>query len=462
MNLLRAAEFKVGVMVLGVAVLLAYMSMQVTEGPYFFARTQNAWFLLPDAAGLVKGGHIKSAGITVGTIKDIKLQDSMARVDLALRPDVKLYVSASVEVKSQGILGDRFIDIKMGSPTDPPLGPDGQILDVRMKGSLDNLVGQIGDISNNFSAVAKTLREAVSGEGNRNHVLGRIALNIEKLTGDLAELSSGNKGKVGAIIDQVNKISKTMDEVLNDPTDEGFRSTWKRSLARLDSTLKNVDEISGKVNKGEGTVGRLINDEETVEELNTAIQGVNNFLDTAGKTQTSLDFNSTYLGAVGQNKTHVSVLLQPGLDRYYLLGFVDDPAGSVEKTETSTTSAGTTTNVSETKTFRNKMKFNAQFAKNFYNFTVRAGLFENAGGVGFDYKLAQERLRLTLEAFEFTNLNLRAQAQYNFYKGIYVLGGMQDILDRGSKRSVFFGAGLILTNDDLKVLISSGGLPVSR
>ena len=96
MTLLRAAEFKVGLLVLSVASLVAYMSMQVTDDPSLFARSNEAWFLVPDAAGLVKNSSVKTAGIPVGTIKDIRLQDGQARVELQLRPDIKLYVSAAV------------------------------------------------------------------------------------------------------------------------------------------------------------------------------------------------------------------------------------------------------------------------------------------------------------------------------------------------------------------------------
>ncbi len=219
--------------------------------------------------------------------------------------------------------------------------------------------------------------------------------------------------------------------------------------------MKNIDEISGRINRGEGTIGRLINDEDTVEELNTAIEGVNGFLDTAGKTQTGLDFHADYMGNLGVTKTSIGLRLQPGLDRFYYLGIVDDPAGVVETTDTKLTSAGTSTETNEIKTYRNKVKFNILFNKNFYDFTVKGGLIENSGGFGFDYLLYRDKLKMTVEAFEFSKLNLRAQLQYNLWKGVYFTGGVSDILNRQSKFSTYLGAGLLLTNDDLKMMLSS-------
>lgn len=454
MGFLQAVEFKVGLLVLTVASLIAFMSMQVSEDPSYMGRSTQAWFVMPDAGGLVKGSAVKSAGIPIGIIKNISLQEGMARVDMTVKSDVRMYVSAAIEIKSQGILGDRFISVYPGSPTDPPLPNNGQILNVKDSGSLDNVVSQIGDIAGSLKETAKAIREAVSEDGTNKHVLGRIVLNIEKVTADLSTITAANKNKVGEIVDQVNRITATIDDMLNKEGDDNLKLQIKSTMKRLDSAMKNIDEISAKINKGEGTIGKLINDEETVEELNTAIEGVNGFLDTAGKTQTGLDFNTVYLGNVGKAKTTVGIRLQPGLDRYYYLGIVDDPAGVVETTDTKLTTGGSTTDSTEVKTYRNKVKFNVYFAKNFYNFTVRGGLFENSGGLGVDYVFYKDKMKFSFDAFEFSTLNLRAQLQYNVWKGLYVLGGASDILNRQSKYNNYLGAGLLLTNDDLKMLMT--------
>lgn len=447
MNLLRAAEFKVGMMVLAIAGLIAFMSMQVSDDPNFLGRSNEAWFLLPDAGGLVKNSSVKTAGIPIGVIKNITLQDGLARVELSLRPDAKLRVSAQVKVKSQGILGDKYVDIAAGNPADPPLGRGAQIMNVSDSGSMDNLLAQVGDIAGSFKETAKALQEAVTEDGTRKHVLGRIVLNIEKLTADLSQIAGDNKEKINDIIDQVHDITESLDEILADKGPNGLKT-------RLASTMKNLDEITTKINKGEGTVGKLINDEETVESLNTAIDGINGFLDSAGKTQTGIDFHSEYLGNIGGAKSTVAIRIQPGLDRYYYLGIIDDPSGVVDVTDSAATANGTTTSVTTKTTYHNKTKFTAQFAKNFYDFTIRGGLIENSGGVGMDYSFLRDHLLFTIEALEFSKLNLRSQLKYNVWRGVYLSMGVQDILNQGGKYSNYLGAGLTLTNDDLKAFLT--------
>src|SRR5690606_783161 len=127
------------------------------------------------------------------------------------------------------------------------------------------------------------------GTGDGSTPVGRIVLNLEKLSKDLSEMSGKNKDKINEIVDRVHSISSNLDYFTSDDSPNGFKAAWQNaidSLSRIDSALKNIDEITEKVNKGEGTLGRLVNDEETVEKLNTAIDNVNEFLGGAGQMET--------------------------------------------------------------------------------------------------------------------------------------------------------------------------------
>lgn len=455
MSFLRAVEFKVGALVLSVGSLIAFMSMQVSDDPSYLRRSNKAWFVLPNAAGLIKNSAVRSAGIPVGSIKGVTLQDGMARIDISVRSDVPLTTSAAVEIKSTGILGDKYVEVYPGSPTDPPLEDGGQIINVKDKGSLDNLVAQVSDVTGSLKAVSEALREATTEEGTNKHVLGRIVKNIEILTADLAQMTSRNKDKIGDIVDQVRDITATLDELVNDQSDQGFKKTWKNAMTRIDATLKNLDEITTRINKGEGTIGKLINDETTVEELNTAIEGISGLVDSASRLQTAFEYHGDYLSEVGATKSYIGVRIQPGLDRYYELGIIDDPAGVVERQKTeSTVNGGVPSTFEDKKTYYNKTKFTLLYAKNFWDLTLKGGIIENSGGIGAEYRLFNDRLTLGVEAFDLSKTNLRSFAKLNLTHGLYLLGGVSDALDKNDARSNYLGAGLFLTNDDLKLLLT--------
>ena len=454
MSFIKLPEFKVGLLVVIIGGLIAFMSMQVSDDPSILGGSKKAWFLLPTAAGLVKGSAIKSAGIPVGVIKDITLQDGQARIDVTVKKEIGLTRSASVGMRSNGILGDKSVEVYPGTVGDPELEDGGQILNVKSGGGLDDVMSQVTDLASSLKDVAKNLKEAVAEDGTDKHILGRIVKNIEKITTDLSQVTSENKDQISEIVSQVNDVTATLDELVNDDSAQGFKATWKKSMVRLDNSMKNIEEITNKINRGEGTIGKLISDEQTAEDVSSAIEGISGLVDTANKISTGIDFNTNYLNEVGSAKTAIGVTIQPGLDRYYYLGIITDPAGVVETTEYRNTTGGVTTDLEEVKTYKNKTKLTAYFAKNFYNWTLRGGLIEDTGGVGLDYRMFDRDLTASVEAYDFQKLQLRANLSYNLFYGIYLSAGYSDILDKRDVSSAYLGAGLFLTNDDIKLLLT--------
>jgi phospholipid/cholesterol/gamma-HCH transport system substrate-binding protein len=453
---LKTAEFKVGLFVVGIGALIAFMSMQVSDDPSILGSSKKAWFVLPNAAGLVKGSAIKAAGIPVGVIKNIRLQDGQARIDVTVTSEVGLTRSASVALKANGILGDKNIEVYPGTVGDPELEDGGQILNVKNGGGLDDVMAQVSELAGSLKEVAKGLKEATTGDGTDKHILGRIVLNIEKLTSDLSQITSENKEQIGEIVDQVNNITSTIDDLVNDDSEKGFKKTWKNTMARIDNSMKNIEEITAKINNGQGTIGKLVSDEQTAEDVSTAIEGISGLVDSANKISTGIDFNSYYLGnQINGAKTTIGVAIQPGLDRYYYLGIVTDPAGVVETTDYSTTTGGgPPATFSETKTYKSKTKLTLYFAKNFFDWTLRGGLFEDTGGIGVDYKMLNDSLKASIDAYDFQKLQLRASLNYKLFYGFYAIAGYNDIFNKRDANSPFLGAGLFLTNDDLKLLLS--------
>ncbi len=465
--MMNSIEFKVGLFVAICLGLVAAMSFQVNNDPSITGRAKNYDAVLTDASGLVKDSNVKMAGIPVGVISSIDLKDGKALVHMKLRGNLPLTKSAEVELKPNGILGDKYLEVRPGDPKDEAL-PDGAVIyNVKDKGSFDAVLNQVGKIANDVGEITLTLKKATTGNGDEESPIGRILRNIEDITGDLREIADNKKDKIQETIDHVHAVAKSIDEFVNDSSEDGFKTNWKKmakSLGKVDSILTNVDDITGKVNSGKGTLGKLVNDETTVEELNHAISGVNNMLDSASKFQVDLDYHSEILGGGPFTKSYVGINIQPGPDRFYLLQVVDDPKGSFDRTDTSQTVNGGAPTVSSTSNvYHNKLKLSAEFGKNIYDLTIRAGIIENSGGVGIDYSFFNKKLKISAEAFNFSRtegVDVRAFAKYRFYSVFYAIMGGDDIFNSkgnsftGTGAAGFIGAGLDFTNDDLKLLLT--------
>jgi phospholipid/cholesterol/gamma-HCH transport system substrate-binding protein len=454
MNFFSAPEFKVGILVLVIAGIIAGMALSVSSDSSYLGDHKNAWFLIDDASGLIEKSGVRMAGIRVGQIQKIGLENGKARIDMILDGNVPVTNSVRIEIRPNGILGDKHVELISGDPRDPPLRSGDQILVVDDRASVDKVIAEVSKITQSLNTIAINIKAAT--EGDTDKPLGKIVANVERITSDLAEITAGQKENVGEILANLRDTTDTINELVNDESDAGLRQTWDRTLARIDKSVANVEAITNKINKGEGTIGKLINDETTVEGINTAIAGVNNFLDAGAKIQTSFDVHSNYLMNSSGSKTFLSVQIQPGLDRYYEVGVVDDGVGQIENVTSTSETGGVVTTTREERRFENRLKFNALFAKNFYDFTIKGGVIESRGGVAADMYALKRKLKLSLEAFDFTELNVRATARYNLFGGVYVAGGAENLARQIPGRGVdnFIGAGLFLTNDDLKLLLT--------
>src|SRR6185312_6175205 len=104
--MMSSAEFKVGIFVIICIVIVVLMSLKVNVDPSVSGKTNHYSLVLPDANGLVKNSHVKLAGIPIGIISDIVLQDGKAKILMTIQSSVRLTKSASAEVRPNGVLGD--------------------------------------------------------------------------------------------------------------------------------------------------------------------------------------------------------------------------------------------------------------------------------------------------------------------------------------------------------------------
>lgn len=459
-------EFKVGLFVaLGLA-LIAYMSLHVNNDPSKLGRSTTYFVVLDNASGLVRNSNIKMAGIPVGIIDTITLENGKARVEMSLQGGLHVTRSASVEMLANGILGDKYLELQPGNPEDERIPEGGEITKVVDKGSFDAVLNQVGKIAKDMSEVSEAFKKATTGAGDEDSPIGRIILNVEDVTADLKTLISEKKGSLGNIVDRFDSISVSIDEFINDDSADGFKHNWKKmskSLGKVDKILDNVEDITGKVNDGKGTLGKLVNDETTVDEINQAVKSVNKLVGAANKMELRLDYHSEF-HFDSSVKNYLGIGIHPGPDRFYLFQIIGDPKGRIEIVDQSQSVGGGAATDTATQTiFRNEFKFSAQYAKKFHNLTLRAGVFENAGGVAIDYDFFQKKLRLSAEAFDFSReegVDVRLFARYNFYGIFYAVGGGDDILNKGdntftqTRSNWFFGAGVNFTDDDLKLILS--------
>ena len=490
-------EAKVGFFVVIGILILAYMSMKVGKLKYGPDQGYTVYAYFDSAEGLVEGVSVEIAGVDVGEVAEIGLENGKAKVVLQLNPDVTVTTDTQAAVRTKGVLGDKYVELILGSEKAPPLKSGQRIRRTVSPTSIDTLFQQLSAIGEDVQKLTGSLSNVLGGEAGQTSLqviidnlreltvtlnktvqknrenIDRTLDNFSVFSGDLRDISSSNKEALADIVTNFREASQQLRETVlafNQITDKINRGEGtigrlindEETVESMNQTLVALKQISEKINRGEGTIGRLINDEETVDNVNQTLTNVNDFLEKEQRFQTYLDYRGEYLFDSEDMKSYLSLRIQPKEDKYYLLQVVDDPAGKKEETVITTTESGTTTTKVIEEVEKDELKFSAQIAKRYYDLGLRGGLFESTGGVGADYYFFDDRLVLSLEAFDFDpddNPHLKFKADYTPFHYLYITGGVDDFVSEDGDESVFVGMGLHFSDQDLKTLLSGAPIP---
>ncbi len=492
-----SVEAKVGFFVVIGIMILGYMSMKAGTFEYTGDKGYEVYALFDSAEGIVKGVPVEIAGVEVGRVKEITLEAGKARLILRINPKVQIGEDAEAIIRSKGVLGDKYVEIALGSPEASPIGPGGRISQTQSPANIDTLLKQLSSIGNDIKEITESFSGVLGGEEGEaslkitmdnmrelavtlnetvqknNENIDRMLNNLAVFSKNLKEMSGANKEAVGETVDNFRQASSQLRETLialNEITQKVNRGEGtigkliheEQTIKRLNETLVALKEITERINKGEGTIGRLVQEDETVDNLNETLTGINEYLRTEERFRTYVDYHGEYLFDREEMKSYLSLRIQPKEDKYYLLGIVDDPAGKKSVTETTTTVGGVSTTKHVEEIDKDGIKFSAQIAKRYYDLGLRGGIFESTGGRGADYYFFDDRLVFSLEAFDFDpdeKPHLKFKADFTPFQYIYLTAGLDDFISDADNESFFVGAGLYFSDEDIKTLISDAPIP---
>ncbi len=423
------AELRAGFFVVFSIAVLVFMTTRLTQNRFSLQGTKIYHAKVRDATGLLLKTKLKMAGLDVGQLTNLELAGNEARVTLEIASDMAVYRDATIAVRSIGFLGDKYLELSPGSPGESPLPPGSYIKEGFAAGSFDSLAAKTSDLIDNLKEITVLLKESLkgTGDGDDGSRLDRILDNMEQFSAGLA---------------QVDRLGDLAD--------------------RLIEITDNVKDVTAKVNRGDGTLGKLLNDTETVDRINQTLSGLNKFVSKVDKMQVHIDARSAALTSIGGSRTQFGLMIQPTYDKYYLIGATARPQGVTSVTTTRTTlEPGTSSSASSTKEERKTedsgLGLNLQFAKRFGDAVFRFGLFETSGGIALDYHLLNDRVTFSSEVYRFKKgmspqVNLFGEVKV--YRPFFIWGGGDYILSK-ENRSVFIGGGLRFTDQDIKSLFSA-------
>ncbi len=111
-------EMVVGVFMLVGLLAVAYLTLNIGGIDLFGNNYYRLYANFDSVSGLKNGAQIEIAGVPVGKVTGITLKDDQARVELSIRPDVKVGSDVFASIKTQGIIGDKYVLLTPGADDD--------------------------------------------------------------------------------------------------------------------------------------------------------------------------------------------------------------------------------------------------------------------------------------------------------------------------------------------------------
>lgn len=454
----------------------------------------TVWALMDDAAGIAKLSQVRIAGIPVGSVRSVRLQDGRARVDMTIQRDVALYDDASAAKVMSSLLGEYYLTLAPGTDGKRQLKDGDQVKHVVEAASTDALLKEIGSIAQDVKRVSSALAEAVGSEEGKEYLKGTLrnlahvtdALNrtvqenrqvINDILRHVENITARGEPEVQQILENVRETTRDLRQLMAKAPEPGavvegagepgagepgeirqIIDRVNRASSDLETSMRNIEQVTGRLERGEGTLGRLSKDEQLIDEVEGVVENVGDYVGGLNRLQTIMNIRADYQFLAGTVKSYIGLRLQPREDKYYAFEVVSDPRGltRLEQSTVETTNPNDPPVYYERReTTTNSFRFSVQVAQRFGPFIGRAGLKESTGGIGLDVLLFQDRFELQQDLFGFGERVLprwRISLGYEFITRLWLLGGADDILSAG-QRDYFVGLQLRFNDEDIKGIL---------
>lgn len=507
-------ETTVGIFVLAAIGIFIYMGFQI--GAFRFDRGNYNSFTIyfKDISGLARKADVKIAGVKVGWVESVRLHpdgDMQAEVTVMILKDYALYADSYALVRQQGLLGPNYVEIIPGDPLMRRLEEGEQLGKPSVSPvSVDELLQQFKKIAANVEGVTESFKEALGGDEGKEQLrtiftnLNSTAEKLSSFTETLDRAFTRNEENINAILELGPVIKESIEKISN-----VFDRDFDRIATRLESTgdaleeasrqardgLKSLGSVAEKIDEGKGTLGKLINEDDTYKDLQVAVGGLKNYFAKVDRMQLIFDSHMESMHRPAENyyyedsKGYFNVRVHPNEDHFYLVQLATSEKGFVDRREihkTYDTPDGNPVNVNalniddatklqfayreKLEIFnRNTLKFGLQFGKIFKDIAVRVGIFEGTGGIGvdFDIPLGTDKFRwvTTLEAFDMVGWNRKIDRRRPHMKwlnrmfimrNLYFTFGADDFASKNNA-NIFVGAGIRFGDDDVKFLLGGAG-----
>ncbi len=265
----HANEVRVGI-ALTVALVVLVVGILWLSGASFGERTYSFGIVFREVSGLGVTDKVTVAGVEAGSVSGFALSNQgRVVVDVRVKTSINIPVDSRITIGSYGLLGAKHVSVRPGTST-VYIQPGTTVIGTHEKGMSD-VVNEMGEALTEIRQVLKTADEILTDAEAKDQI---------KRTLDKTEDAAGTLNVAIADLKVVASDLKEFIQAKRDPASEAVDSiaeaseTFAEVGVKLDTIAASLDSIMIRVASGEGTLGKLINDDQAHDEFIAAIKEV--------------------------------------------------------------------------------------------------------------------------------------------------------------------------------------------
>jgi phospholipid/cholesterol/gamma-HCH transport system substrate-binding protein len=218
------------------------------------------------------------AGVTIGFVDEVKFNDAgYLDVDLSIQKKYKVPKTATAEVFPVGIFGDVAVALKPTGPSPIAFQPGDTVPSRAATGGLDALQARADTIAGSLSRVARALETEFIQTGGLRDLRETVA-SVNRLTRDIQSM----------VVQQNRNLSTTLasvrgavDSAQLAATVRSFHATSASAdslMQRLSSNTTQLQGILARLERGEGTAGKLMTDDSLYRDTRSLLTHIDSLV----------------------------------------------------------------------------------------------------------------------------------------------------------------------------------------
>lgn len=430
-------EIKIGLF-LGIALLIMVIFIFTVGdlGEIFRGKGYPLYVYFDSAAGLEKRTQVRLAGVKIGRVEDIRLKDSQAEVLIVIDKGVQIRRDSVATLAALGLLGEKYIEILPGKAT--AYCQPGDTLQGLTPVSLDRIGAQLLSVGEEVRKAGQLLQELLGSEGTKSSLQQSLA-NIAEFTGELRDFWQQNRQALTRTVDQSSQVAQTLSQdmtrvarnleetvdLLKEVISENRGDIRQRLqdlgtlIKETEKALRELNQSLHKINKGQGSLGKLIQNDDLYQEAEKALRQTRQMVDQVYQWRLEPTLEMQYLGETAKTRGQASLRFWFKDRQFVSAQIIRDP-------------------------WQEKFVFSWQGGVRFGPFAPRVGLIESRFGVGLDWFVWQKWAIFRIEAFDFNREprpHFRLWSEFRPSRHFYFLLGVEDFT-LAPRREIFFGLGV--------------------